>query len=131
MTKKDTIEDYNAAMSDLDEGQNIHNLNEIRQKAWLNQFKNKNIIIHENVRRFLEKYKHAFVMFGEWMHKLLEDRDNREIISRYLSANKPKIYILKFYKYQFYYVMIERDKTIYIFEADDNNYIKKAKVKAK
>ena len=129
MTKKDTIEDYNNAMKDFDGLVNTYNLNNLRQKAWLNQFKNKNIIIHENVRRYFEKYKHAYAMFGEWMHKLLENRDSREIINRYLSANKPKIYILKFYKYQFYYIMLERDKTIYIRDADDNNYIPKAKSK--
>ena len=129
MTKKDTIEDYNNAIKDFDGLVNTYNLNNLRQKAWLNQFKNKNIIIHENVRRYFEKYKHAYVMFGEWMHKLLENRDSREIINRYLSANKPKIYILKFYKYQFYYIMLERDKTIYIRDADDNNYIPKAKSK--
>ena len=129
MTKKDTIEDYNNAIKDFDGLVNTYNLNNLRQKAWLNQFKNKNIIIHENVRRYFEKYKHAYAMFGEWMHKLLENRDSREIINRYLSANKPKIYILKFYKYQFYYAMLERDKTIYIFDADDNNYIPKTKSK--
>ena len=129
MTKKDTIEDYNNAIKDFDGLVNTYNLNNLRQKAWLNQFKNKNIIIHENVRRYFEKYKHAYAMFGEWMHKLLENRDSREIINRYLSANKPKIYILKFYKYQFYYIMLERDKTIYIRDADDNNYIPKAKSK--
>ncbi len=129
MTKKDTLEEYNLAIEDFDAWVNIYNLNQLRQKAWLDQYKHKNIYINWTVKNYLEKYKHAYAMFDKWIREILENWGDREVILKFMSANKPKIYIMKFYKYQFYYVCYNQEKTIYIRDADDNNYIPKAKSK--